>query len=540
MQVAIKRKVLNPRVWVDTKGGDLTAEEIRAFTLNGWIEAPVGQQTELVIERRDGSVLVHPLNQDRPKVVAYLEKKKGGAYLLRNGFSYEIDASDAVRVGYKRDTVIVWEYALIVTTPDASEGKGKRYVFGPSHIVRLNHAIQSRQIPPLNGDYEIVGAAGMPVWSPRVSRRLKELDARDEVFMMVGDFRLGNAILAKETYPARLPRKEYILIDRKLISSNNDSFLYRLCLGAIEQYLAMHPGKTRLHFWSLSIRESENIAKGSYSVDGVYRHPTWNYADVSKKFEANTIDSRTVIEHAKRLYVDSSAHPSFLGWSYLWNTINGAAHFDLANAIEVYERLLKSELSRCTEGKLVYVTGDSAFSKFTKKFDSDGIFPLPENIKVLSLQEMQDAPPADHCILASNLCAYRFNEDELLVAVEETRLLADTLRARHTRVSVIFFDNWACEKVSERTLYLGQYTPKSPTGETSNLEALVCDTDQAYRVTQSFEAGKILEANNSLCPTAFGFMEVLMRSVSGCLREDVDRSYEVIVDALFPMNDDQV
>jgi hypothetical protein len=67
------------------------------------------------------------------------------------------------------------------------------FIAGPSHVGRFIDYTKSGIIPKIGREAEIYGPSSLPIWSPELLAKIKAGDY-SEIFLIVGDFRFGNAI----------------------------------------------------------------------------------------------------------------------------------------------------------------------------------------------------------------------------------------------------------------------------------------------------------------------------------------------------------
>lgn len=530
------KRVLDPRIWIDSKAGTLTGDLARDFRLSGWLKLEAQQTAEIHLMRADGSVLIRPLNKLRPDVKGHLDKHGAGVFSAECGFDLREDLSTIGRIGFRMGDRLRWEYDVVLRS--AAEGDPLRLIFGPSHIYRLELAIRNRLIPEIEGRYQFVRKGGMPIWSPLVREAIRKTDCAS-MFFIVGDFRFGNMIFRDRIYPDLDPGVELNGIDKDMITPDNDLMLYRMCLQHLTDIARTSPVAPDYLFWDLSIRESENRSKVRYQQDGTYRHPVWNYDEVADRFGDRTVDSRDILPDGRLLYIDSSAHPSTLGFAYLWHKIHGRTDFDIRDKQRQLQESLSEAFATACGTEPVHGIGTSAFVRYMNQHAANGTIPLPANFTFQATNDPRDIKPVAHLIHFLPLRTFKQTDDQIRRYLALFAQQLRELRRVHGRVSVIPFDNWASEVTSLKPQYKDWYTPRSPIGRTAHLERVLCDADQSYRISKTRNPHKLLEINHVLAPNLFGVMDILMQATSDSTRAEVETAYERIIHRLYSMADPQ-
>lgn len=398
-------------------------------------------------------------------------------------------------------------------------------VVGPSHCVRFKHAMETAQLPVTQQEFVFIGVGGMPIWSPRVTRELAANGGCAAPFFIVGDFRFGNGILKNTTGELAFPvAREYLAVDKDLINEENDKLLYNLSMKAAGAIVKEIPA-ARLFFWDLTIREFENRSGGRYQVDGVYKHPVWNLDTVLNSFHDVAVDSRDMLSCAERLFIDSSGHPSLLGWIYMLQRVEARSDVDLATLVSKFDRAFDQALRKLFGDRSFVITGDSKFTRILDKFAKLGIFRLPAGCVITSLRNAGNIKNVDTCLYFPPTVTYTLDEAEIAAQAAEVARHRAALEEKFAEVSVLFYDNWAFECVSKRKDYSGMYVSRYESGKTCSLEAQTCPAEQRYQITDSTDFEGLVELNNTLLPTTLGILEILGRAISGCGSEEVRDVY---------------
>jgi len=405
-----------------------------------------------------------------------------------------------------------------------------RPIVGPSHAVRLRHALATKQFLEFAIPSQIIGVGGMPIWSPRILKEIGLSYQDHDVFFIVGDFRFGNLVLNDPKFSASYPQeKEYLSIDKELINEKNDQILFDLCMTTIKALKLQLQGKLKLLFWDLSIREYENRSTGRYQESGSYRHPVWNLENVLSQFETIAIDSRDVLKVGRQLYIDSSAHPSFIGWIYISQLINGNISVDLSKLINTFGQALQRIFATNLKQDRVIITGNSKFTRVLEAYIQRQQFQLPLNWVIEPLNKAFEADSVDHCLYFPSLFTYEMDAQAIDNGITQVQKFYSRLASKHKKVSVLFYDNWAFESISKRRDYLNKYISKHTEGLTANLENAICPKEQSYRITDSLEFEGMIELNNTLYPTLLGLLEIFYRATTDQNHEEVMLIYNELL-----------
>lgn len=242
-----------------------------------------------------------------------------------------------------------------------SSNSGKCIV-GPSHIVRWQYLFNNTLTKLPRFDTYAVG--GLPIWDENLLTFLKDAEHRyDEIYVLVGDFRFGNGCFDKNNI-------KKFGISKENINDVNDSILFKRCLNSLDELSKLKGVK--LIFWDLYLREFINKKSGRYTNNGRYNHPLWNYSFVQDRYYDKTISLDELdnlnLEH---LYIDSSLHPSILGYNFLFNVITGQA----VTVSFLSSLRMKHEIDKKLHlSKPTIITGNGVFFRIINLYLSKGIF----------------------------------------------------------------------------------------------------------------------------------------------------------------------
>lgn len=330
---------------------------------------------------------------------------------------------------------------------------------------------------------------------------------------------------------AGFPARKFYAVDRNLINDRNDRILFDLSRRAIIALAEKLPG-SRFLFWDLAIREYENRTAGRYFDGAGYRHPVWNLQDVLAEFGENAVDCRDILDSGARLYIDSSGHPSLLGWIYILRSVLGRG-FDLHDLDNFFDKKIVEALSDIFGCKKVLITGDSKFFRLLDRYVKLGLLKLPKECVLMPLGGAVKASGFDKCLYFPAVVTHQMSIAEIDVSVDEVRRNKASLEQAHHDVSVLFYGNWASECISIRTDFLNMYVCPHPQGQTEALESAVCSAGQGYKISDSRNFEGLIELSNTLLPTARGFFEILGRAINGADDVEIAKVYEKMTQEVF-------
>lgn len=212
-------------------------------------------------------------------------------------------------------------------------------IVGPSHVVRWSWHIRDKVVEADLPFDRLFGIGAAPIWSKRLFETAEQtLEAGGRVGVMVGDFRFGNGIAMKADADAGpLFQDEYLGIEAQAITLEMDRKALDRGLAALKAWQGAFGKKARFIFWDLFGRQVHDRLSGRYIGGGRYFHPMFNYTDVVEQFpDADIVDLspllRSPMHEVQRLFIDSSNHPSQIGYLLL----NGVL-CEGRDAIEAYQ-----------------------------------------------------------------------------------------------------------------------------------------------------------------------------------------------------------
>ena len=246
------------------------------------------------------------------------------------------------------------------------------FIFGPSHALRWSIHVREGVVACGVAPENIVGSGGVPIWNKKLfntARGKVAESARLAVF--VGDFRFGNAICLRELDQNNdLMQDGFLAIDPKALSTENDVLMLELGLKGCLAWHHQFGARIRFVFWCLFARQIFDRIAGRYIFDKKYKHPTFNYSDVITRLPGlNVVDLqplfRLPMHEVLRLFIDSSAHPSYIGYLLLNSLlVEGKPAIDAYHeSVEKFEEellLLASEIYKSHAAPII-LTGRSVW-----------------------------------------------------------------------------------------------------------------------------------------------------------------------------------
>ncbi|PIF20673.1 hypothetical protein [Candidatus Pantoea floridensis] len=245
----------------------------------------------------------------------------------------------------------------------------KKCIIGPSHIVRWEQLFNNvlTELP----HYDNYAIGGLPIWDEGLLSFLNEAVKKyDEIYILIGDFRFGNAVLNNE-------KTRSLGIVKENINSVNDSIMLAKCLDSLDVISEMK--NVKLIFWDLYIREFTNKKSGRHSEGDEYNHPHWNYAFFEKRYHSKTI----VLSELNNLdldflFIDSSLHPSIFGYNFLLNLVTNNSVTDSFLSCLRFRCAIDKELN-CS--KPTVIIGNGVFFRTIHYYLSKGIISLNVNVQ---------------------------------------------------------------------------------------------------------------------------------------------------------------
>lgn len=267
-------------------------------------------------------------------------------------------------------------------------------IYGPSHCVRLEYLFSTGQLIRPRDTY-IDGQGGRPIWDPLLVNDILN-NIENNLLIFVPDFRFGNGTDFSNVSPEILDLNDDLFlielsklkkvntgIVKEKISKDLDLLLYNLSLRVLDIFMSIIPNLS-LVFWCLTIRERDNFSSSKYVVNGIYKHPIWNLADLLNRYSRKSIDTSTIVRNKlKYLHIDSSAHPSIIGSLAILRSFFKKIEFNLSIkfCFNEFKKLTSSLVEEViNKDKKIIVVADNRFSKVFLNFSRKGIFPKIPNV----------------------------------------------------------------------------------------------------------------------------------------------------------------
>lgn len=269
----------------------------------------------------------------------------------------------------------------------------KNIIAGPSHVVRMQHAVANRNLAINVNSLEFIGLGGAPTWNPILFNKVKSTySLGDNVSLIVGDFRFGNSIM-QDGIDIAEAEKNYINVHREFISPAEDTKMYAYFIRGLENWKS-HFKYLNAIPWTLIMRRAENLSIGIHLDDkGFYQHPSYNEHDVISLYCDKSYLRCLSVPYRllNAFYIDSDLHPSTLGYMFLSKCIE--KHNPVSSVyfcIKKLEKNLRYFFKEMNIPKKVNIFGDSVSLATLKKV-------LPVELCLNDIIYFSDNPSAE-CI----------------------------------------------------------------------------------------------------------------------------------------------
>ncbi len=243
-------------------------------------------------------------------------------------------------------------------------------VVGSSHAVRWQWHLRDGLIPSRLSANRFFGVGGAPVWSSTLfEQSVSALDEAGRIILLVPDFRFGNEIvLDSKANAGPLQQDGFLGINPAALTTENDRLMLKRGMDALHLWHQRFGERAQYVFWCLFGRQVHDRLAGKYVGEGRYHHPVFNYDEITAALpDLEIIDLspllRRPMHDVRRLFIDTSSHPSQVGYLLL----NGLL-FDGLDAITAYDRAVATveedlvalaRKAREKVGKPVLLTGRS-------------------------------------------------------------------------------------------------------------------------------------------------------------------------------------
>lgn len=242
------------------------------------------------------------------------------------------------------------------------------WVVGPSHVIRWQEHIKNNVVPSALQASHFIGIAGAPIWSKRQLELVTQKVAHASVAVLVPDFRFGNAICLASPAIEDTMADGFLAIDQRALTLDCNHNMQDRAIKALHVWHQQFGAQARYVFWCLFGRQVTDRFHGRYLTPQGYAHPSFNYNDVVSKLTAlNIVDLspllRMPMNEVIRLFIDSSCHPSQIGYLFLNNVLlKGLNTLEAYQAavLEVENQLISAaEKIAVKQGGKVLITGYS-------------------------------------------------------------------------------------------------------------------------------------------------------------------------------------
>lgn len=245
-------------------------------------------------------------------------------------------------------------------------------IIGPSHAVRWSWHIRDEVVRAGLAYDKVIGRGGAPIWSKQLFEGARRAVAQGgTIGIMAGDFRFGNSVALQTDYES-LPLfiDGHFGINSSAMTQDFDRIMFKRGVDTVKVWCDTFPDQVRFLFWDLFGRQVLDRMEGRHIENGKYLHPVFNYDEVVACVpKGNLADLapllRLPMHEVRRLFIDSSCHPSQIGYLFLNSVLCGER--DVIRAyreavVEVEEELFR--YARKITGKAgppVLLTGRSVW-----------------------------------------------------------------------------------------------------------------------------------------------------------------------------------
>lgn len=245
------------------------------------------------------------------------------------------------------------------------------WIVGSSHILRWRVHVATSGLPhPLPAD-RLIGIAGAPIWSKQNFDTVAKLASpSDHIGVLVPDFRFGNGICLSGNPSEPVMRDGFVAIEPKALDATHDRTMLARSIEALHHWHDRFGPRARYLFWCLFGRQVQDRLAGRHLGDGGYRHPVFDWSGIAAALpELDIVDLgpllRMPMHEVSRLFIDSSSHPSAIGYRFLEGVLceglgTAQAYRKAVDEIEHALLDLATRISAAHGGK-VLLTGRSAW-----------------------------------------------------------------------------------------------------------------------------------------------------------------------------------
>lgn len=243
-------------------------------------------------------------------------------------------------------------------------------IVGPSHIIRWRWHQRDGVVPKSLPAENFIGIGGAPVWSHTLFEQTVSAVGQNRNFaLLVPDFRFGNGItLVGGVITEPLLRDGFLGINPAALIEKHDQLMLERSLKALRFWHKRFGERVRFIFWCLFGRQVHDRISGKYVSEGRYRHPVFNYDEITNALpELDIVDLspllRRPMHDVRRLFIDTSSHPSQVGYlmlnGILFDGLDTTASYERAVLTVETDLVALAQKIRVKVGKPLLLTGRS-------------------------------------------------------------------------------------------------------------------------------------------------------------------------------------
>jgi len=245
-------------------------------------------------------------------------------------------------------------------------------ILGPSHAIRWQWHRRDGVVPGPLPAQRFFGLGGAPVWSRELFNQAEAmLGDTGHMVLLVPDFRFGNGIaLDSVSLAESLMQDGFLGVAPAAMTKECDRVMLERGMSGLRLWHERFGGRVCYVFWCLFGRQIHDRVAGKHIMERRYRHPAFNYDEITAAMpELYIVDLspllRRPMHDAWRLFIDTSSHPSQVGYlllnGLLFDGLEANAAYDHAVATVEAELIALARKIRISVGKTVLLTGRSVW-----------------------------------------------------------------------------------------------------------------------------------------------------------------------------------
>ncbi len=245
-------------------------------------------------------------------------------------------------------------------------------VLGASHTLRWQWHRRDEVVPGLLPAQRFFGLGGAPVWSRTLfDQAAATLGDNGHLVLLVPDFRFGNGIeLDAAASAGPLLQDGFLGITPGAITSEHDRIMLERGMAGLRLWHDRFGARAHYVFWCLFGRQVHDRMAGKHIAEGRYHHPVFNYEEIIAALPGLDIADlspllRRPMHDVRRLFIDTSSHPSQVGYlllnGLLFDGLEANAAYDRAVATVEADLIDFAQKIRGRAGKPVLLTGRSVW-----------------------------------------------------------------------------------------------------------------------------------------------------------------------------------